>query len=200
MGKADKFIKGHIPEAKYARDFDRYSTQHIRLFLGLPQEGSPTTRTLRLIAMKRLWPIYDLDGEQFWTAFWQCVACMLFMCSLQTSTNSHPPGHYQLWVNGIHHCDISLKNLMYDIPSETGVPVGVVNDFDLASWDNHPTKNNDRTGTIPFMAIDLLDGGLETHIVRPTRPLDTDTFIVGGLQRVTHSYPLYTSGISGTDE
>ena len=79
--------------------------------------------------------------------------------------NPAAPGHYRLWLNGIHHSDISLKNLMHDIPSKTGIPVGVVNDFDLASVD-HSTTNNDRTGTIPFMAIDLLNGGLETRIPR----------------------------------
>ena len=76
LGKNDKFIKGHIPEVKYAGDFNRYSTEHVRRFLGLPQDERPGTRTLRLTVMKRLWPIYNLDGEQFWGAFWQCVACM----------------------------------------------------------------------------------------------------------------------------
>ena len=47
-----------------------------------------------------------------------------------------------------------------------GVPIGVVNDFDLATWVGHSTTNNDRTGTIPFMATDLLDGGLEDRIPR----------------------------------
>ena len=68
-------------------------------------------------------------------------------------------------MNGIHHGDISLKNLMYSI-SEKGVPLGVVNDFDLASWVGRSTTNNDRTGTIPFMAIDLLEGGLDRCIPR----------------------------------
>jgi hypothetical protein len=54
---------------------------------------------------------------------------------------------------------------MYDI-DETGDLVGVVNDFDLATWVDHSTKNSDRTGTIPFMAIDLLDGGLDKRIPR----------------------------------
>ena len=51
----------------------------------------------------------------------------------------------------------------YDV---NGVPIGVVNDFDLATWVHHSTTNNDRTGTIPFMAIDLLEGGLEDRIPR----------------------------------
>jgi len=81
LGKDDKFIRGHIPEVKYARDLDRYSTHHIRRFLGLQPDGNPGTRTLRLIVMNRLRPIYDLDGGHFWKAFWQCVACMrLVLC------------------------------------------------------------------------------------------------------------------------
>jgi len=75
LGKDDKFIKGHIPEVKYARDLGRYSTHYIRNFLGIQPEGCPGTRTLRLIVMNRLRPIYDLDGEPFWKVFWQCVAC-----------------------------------------------------------------------------------------------------------------------------
>ena len=82
-----------------------------------------------------------------------------------TDIDSHNPGHYRLWVNGIHHGDISLKNLMYSI-SKRGVPLGVVNDFDLASWVGRSATNNDRTGTIPFMAIDLLEGGLDRCIPR----------------------------------
>jgi hypothetical protein len=78
LAGGDEFIKGHIPDVKYARDLDRYSTKHIRAFLGLQQEGGLGARTLRLIVMNRLWPIYDLDGEQFWTAIWQCVACACF--------------------------------------------------------------------------------------------------------------------------
>ena len=68
-------------------------------------------------------------------------------------------------MNGVHHGDISLKNLMYCI-SKDGGPLGIINDFDLATWIGHSTTNNDRTGTIPFMAIDLLDGGLDRCIPR----------------------------------
>ena len=83
LGEEDKFIKGHIPEVRYARDLGRYSTRHIRSFLGLEDDGSPGTRTLRLVVMNRLRPIFDLDGEEFWNAFWQCVACMHYPSCLE---------------------------------------------------------------------------------------------------------------------
>jgi len=54
---------------------------------------------------------------------------------------------------------------MYN-PSPTGEPEGVLNDYDLASWTKHPTANNDRTGTIPFMSFNMLDRGLEDRIPR----------------------------------
>ena len=54
---------------------------------------------------------------------------------------------------------------MYGI-SKDGDPLGIVNDFDLGTSVGHSTTNNDRTGTIPFMAIDLLDGGLDLRIPR----------------------------------
>ena len=79
---------------------------------------------------------------------------------------------------------------MYDVCAETGVPVGIVNDFDLATWVDHPTTNNDRTGTIPFMAIDLLDGGLDRRIPRLYRH-DLESFI-WVLAYITVTYKEYT--------
>jgi len=171
LGKDDKFIRGHLPEVKYARDFGRYSTHHIRDFLGL---RSPGMRTLRLIVMNRLRSIYDLDGRDFWKAFWECVTCMRFLWCFRTFTDI-AQGHYRLWVNGIHHGDISLNNLMYDTSATNG-PAGILNDFDLATWVDHSTTNDDRTGTIPFMAIDMLDGGLDDRIPRLYRH-DLEAFI-----------------------
>jgi len=91
LGKDDKFIRDHIPVVEYARELDRYSTRHIRQFLNLPIDKGPGTRTLRLTAMKRLRPIYDLDGKQFWDAFWQCVACMRFLAISLVVIADMPP-------------------------------------------------------------------------------------------------------------
>jgi len=79
LGKMDKFIRGHVPEVKYARDFDRHSTRHIRDFLDLKDDKQAGTRTLRLVVMDRLRPIHDLSGEQLWDAFWECFACRCFL-------------------------------------------------------------------------------------------------------------------------
>jgi len=65
---------------------------------------------------------------------------------------------------------------MYDFLEKTGNPVGILNDFDLATWVGHSTTNNDRMGTIPFMAIDLLNGGLTNSIPRLYRH-DMESFV-----------------------
>ncbi|KAF8991843.1 hypothetical protein BDQ17DRAFT_1332666 [Cyathus striatus] len=67
-------------------------------------------------------------------------------------------GHYWLYSElNILHCDISEKNMMYR--EEGGVIYGVLNDFDLCKkMDNNLSgpSSRQRTGTIPFLAIDLL--------------------------------------------
>jgi len=64
---------------------------------------------------------------------------------------------------------------MYN-PSPTGKPEGVLNDYDLALWKDHPTANSDRTGTIPFMSLPMLISGLEDRIPRLYRH-DAESFI-----------------------
>ena len=69
-------------------------------------------------------------------------------------------GLYLLWKIGIAHSDVSLSNMLYYMRDDE--PVGVLNDFDLAAIMNiggrTPAKAGlERTGTIPFMALDLLD-------------------------------------------
>ncbi|KIM43121.1 hypothetical protein M413DRAFT_51582, partial [Hebeloma cylindrosporum] len=62
-------------------------------------------------------------------------------------------GHYILWKGGIQHGDISVSNLMH----RNGT--GVLNDFDLARLatpDNPYHRGYDRTGTTPFLALELL--------------------------------------------
>ena len=66
-------------------------------------------------------------------------------------------GHRYLWEGGIEHNDISVGNLMYD---KTKNGEGVLNDFDLAHVNgNTRPSGTARTGTMPFMALDLLTEG-----------------------------------------
>ena len=68
-------------------------------------------------------------------------------------------GLYLLWKIGIAHGDVSLSNMMYY--EQDDKKYGVSNDFDLAAimavGERTPKKQGfERTGTLPFMAIDLL--------------------------------------------
>ena len=64
-----------------------------------------------------------------------------------------PPGHFKLWELGVQHGDPSLANLMVDPATGNGV----LNDWDLSRFEDGPMRvGAERTGTIPFMALDLL--------------------------------------------
>jgi serine/threonine protein kinase len=65
----------------------------------------------------------------------------------------------------ILHRDISLNNLM--LRKEDGHVYAVLNDLDLAvNADVQRQSSKHRTGTTPFMAIDLLDGEPTVHFYR----------------------------------
>ncbi|KAF9643788.1 hypothetical protein BDM02DRAFT_3151168 [Thelephora ganbajun] len=123
------------------------STKTIRQFFGLATDGS---RCLRIIVFRRLRPIKELKEKEMLTAYLQCFFC-----------------HFCLWKKGIRHGDISLGNLMWDDRRK----VGILNDFDLARFaDQTGASGQDNTGTLPFMALDLLsEEGLRGEIPRRYR-------------------------------
>ncbi|KIK42039.1 hypothetical protein CY34DRAFT_805329 [Suillus luteus UH-Slu-Lm8-n1] len=56
---------------------------------------------------------------------------------------------------GVYHRDVSIPNLMWY--EKDGKLIGVLNDYDLYSLANEPRpRGNERTGTVPFMALELL--------------------------------------------
>lgn len=82
----------------------------------------------------------------------------LIICYI-TKSDASLLGHYLLWRIGIVHGDISLSNLMYR--QNRFDLVGMLNDFDLAAVVDPGTRSPpktgwERTGTLPFMALDLL--------------------------------------------
>ncbi|CAE6474389.1 hypothetical protein ACGC1H_006210 [Rhizoctonia solani] len=72
--------------------------------------------------------------------------------------------HHALFERGILHCDISVGNLMYD--PKTQEPYLI--DADLGKSVNQlgTPSSNHRTGTLPFMAIDLLVAVPPPHLYR----------------------------------
>ena len=83
-------------------------------------------------------------------------------------------GHWALWQEGIEHGDISVGNLMYDPDSHRGV----LNDFDLARSRAAGGKpsSKDNTGTLPFLALDLLCKGAFDGLVQRLYRHDAESF------------------------
>jgi hypothetical protein len=63
-------------------------------------------------------------------------------------------GHHILWISDVHQYDVSLSNLMV-YRTLSGLMMSVINDWDLSSPENG-SGSHERTGMIPFMAMDLL--------------------------------------------
>ncbi|KAK7680255.1 hypothetical protein QCA50_016764 [Cerrena zonata] len=107
---------------------------------------------MRTTVFKKLIPITDTTVKDLTQPFLETVQC-----------------HALLWSLGILHGDLSVTNLMVDPENKKGILV----DFDLATVahndtiDACPLHGNDRTGTMAFMALELLrEEGLQGKIPR----------------------------------
>ncbi|KIM42704.1 hypothetical protein M413DRAFT_444376 [Hebeloma cylindrosporum] len=138
LGTEARSVTDHLPVLVNSRELSYTSTEIIRRLV-----KSPTTHGFRVqlwMLSKKLQPIHALAPVDFWKAFWQTLRC-----------------HALLWRIGIAHGDVSLYNLM----SKEDNKYGVLNDFDLSTimkpGDQNPNRQGlERTGTLPFMALQLL--------------------------------------------
>ncbi|KAH7882340.1 hypothetical protein F5I97DRAFT_348436 [Phlebopus sp. FC_14] len=113
----------------------------------------------------KLDPMMELKGNDLWDAWLQCIYC-----------------HYHLWKKGVHHREVNCGNFMYC--SRGNNLMGVLNDFDLASIyspDGVRPRDHQRTGTPPFMALDLLDDDQIENSYRH----DLESFVCVRRRRVT---------------
>ncbi|KAG0696690.1 hypothetical protein DFH29DRAFT_1082776 [Suillus ampliporus] len=135
--KEQETVKGHVPQLLWHCKV-KNPTSAVRQALNLvePTKGS---RVLYILVFRKLRPITELDGEDFFTVWRQCILC-----------------HLALWKGGVHHRDVSPANMMW-YRTKNGFLMGVLNDYDLSSLVITPgPQGNERTGTVPFMALDLL--------------------------------------------
>ena len=178
-GGDDPDIKNHLPTVLATQDLE-YRTGAVRDALHIEGgSSSPHSRVLRLVVVTFLQPITDAPGVLFIRAWLQCVRCE---CTTHGSTAfviTHLPilpGHYKLWRLGFEHGDPSLGNLMI----EPATKCGVLNDWDL-SRTRHETGvehlGGERTGTIPFMAMDLLTPEYFEGLKPPLYRHDLEGFI-----------------------
>ena len=151
-------ITNHIPTVFATQDF-LYCTENVRKALGTPEsmDGHPDPRVLRHIVFPYLRPILK-GARRFLYSWLERVRCVLpelpqarpYLNHLRISL-----GHFKLWKLGFEHRDPSLGILM--VNPTTGR--GVLNDWDLSHHPGLPRSvqnHGERTGTVPFVAIDLL--------------------------------------------
>lgn len=160
----------HLPELYCGRRYPQYNTANIRLALGdIPvpvknptdaDEPSDGRRVLVVLVLRRLdghLGDSNISNEKRLVQLKKCIDGSSVWIMRQLHSLIYCIAHYLIWKGGIHHRDISNGNLMYRTDENDGNKIyGVLNDWDLASRDvvGHPLAR-ERTGTYPFMAIDL---------------------------------------------
>jgi serine/threonine protein kinase len=113
-----------------------------------------------------LWQMRLRDVESFKRVFLDCLECKLlkFFSFLPSISPTFHTGHYHAYHTGrILHRDISENNLMIFRAECSAEAVGILNDFDMATERLPDAKETEvsaahhRTGTLPFMALELVD-------------------------------------------
>ncbi|KAJ7243568.1 hypothetical protein B0H12DRAFT_1188494 [Mycena haematopus] len=141
----------HLPNIFHSQQFDDLNPECQQLLFQHLPAGAYEQRVLRVIVQEELRPIDELkDPDELAQAFQQIFEC------------------YRWLVEEIKtiHRDISVSNLMFH--KIDGKVYGVLNDFDLALRLEHkpPSTSKHRTGTKPYMAIDLLVPEPPYHLYR----------------------------------
>ncbi|KAG1750042.1 uncharacterized protein EDB91DRAFT_1244635 [Suillus paluster] len=143
----EEAVKGHVPQLLWAHKFEN-PTSAVLKALGVP-EAEKDSHMLYIFVSRKLLPITALEGEELFNV-WR---------------------HIDLWKGGVRHRDVSPPNMMFH-KTDKGVLIGVLNDFNLSSLATRlDPHGNERTGTVPFIAPDLLslrvdEAKSNTYIVR----------------------------------
>ncbi|TFK37136.1 hypothetical protein BDQ12DRAFT_667335 [Crucibulum laeve] len=156
-------FKDHLPDVKYSAlysskdDLKLPRTQMEELKIP-PKFEERDLHVLSTTMYKKLWEVKSI--EEFKRVFIDCVECLNFRL-----------GHYHAYEEGkVLHRDLSENNLMAWYPNSGDVK-GILNDWDMASKLDEkghipPSGALHRTGTVPFMARDLLKKNPPPHLYR----------------------------------
>ena len=174
----NEWALNHLPGILFAQDvvFDSDSTHEkvASLFDNaefVDEEYKYERRTLRIIIQERLYPLKTLTDVKNIAQVLVDVACGTWFLFASWLPHAHI-GLVHRWlyeVAGILHRDISMNNIMYRTVG--GKVHGVLTDYDLSSWtasmnSDYTKTSQQRTGTPPFMARELLDGTEALHLYR----------------------------------
>jgi len=85
IAEEDDDVKGHIPDLICSHDFDKHPTKRIRDALDISSRGH---RILWVMLFRRLYPITNLVGNEFWKAFWECFVCECTLAPVVTCSHS----------------------------------------------------------------------------------------------------------------
>ncbi|KAJ2921473.1 hypothetical protein H1R20_g15621, partial [Candolleomyces eurysporus] len=125
-----------VRDMKEPEDYSLFSVGLIREHLGLRREGVYNPSVL-LSERLLLFKLEDVYPDELPTRIWEIIR-----------------RHYLLWQIGIAHGDISLWNLMVRTSFDRITHAAI-----MELGQEYPSRIGfERTGTKPFMAIDLLDG------------------------------------------
>ncbi|KAG2341852.1 hypothetical protein BDR05DRAFT_1060717 [Suillus weaverae] len=157
IAKVHATVKDHVPELLWHHTFTN-DTSTIREALGVP-DPIMGSRVLYILVFRKLHPITKLQDKELFDVWVQCILC-----------------HITLWKEGVHHRDVSPGNMMwYEID---GKLMGVLNDYDLSSLANDSgPRGNECTGTVPFMALDLLTAEAQRGEVKHLYRHDLESFM-----------------------
>ncbi|KAG6828054.1 hypothetical protein H0H92_009515 [Tricholoma furcatifolium] len=144
---------GHLPEVTFSATM---SAKHLQLPRFKLVKDFPEDRQLHVLGMKLYRKLWEAGSvEEFMEIFVDCVEC-----------------HYHAYYEGrVLHRDLSDNNLTVFRPLKDGKKKGILNDWDMASFvdDNNEiplSHATHRTGTVPFMARDLLTKTPPAHLYR----------------------------------
>ncbi|KAF9492578.1 hypothetical protein BDN71DRAFT_1509366 [Pleurotus eryngii] len=167
LRKLGPFMQQHLPEVIEHREYSMDELDLPRCKIGSGEETSRyEARQLTIVILPRYNPLWELETvEKFKSVFIDLVEC-----------------HYYAFHRGnVLHRDLSESNLMWTYGQEK-VPLGLLNDWDLSSLFEEgaapPPITQCRTGTTPFMAVELLQMSVNPPIHQYRHDLESFLYIL----------------------
>ena len=168
--------KDHLPEVHFSSTYtaERLRLPRFELLKSHSEKHKLEDRDLHVLVMSLYQTMWEVDSvEEFQKIFVDCVECKKSVLPVSYTNNNMCIGHHHAYNTGrILHRDLSENNLMFKRDADSKSAKGIVNDWDMASHLDSvtgevPTSTaRHRTGTIPFMAIDLLSADPPVHLYR----------------------------------